>query len=135
MEGMSLVREPEWSTCYPMETGRGCRHVLVDGKRVPLGADGKPNRHVCMDLVPPVLEALRMGESEVALHLARTDPNLRLDDASPLGITPLMAAVAGGHTELVQALLDRTCDVHLTDLTGRSALLHAAGAAHESLVL
>jgi ankyrin repeat protein len=51
-----------------------------------------------------------------------------LDEAG--GMTPLMAAAAGGHETVVEVLLDCGADPSVRDKQGRSAAAHARAAGH-----
>ena len=49
------------------------------------------------------------------------------------GVTPLMAAAAGGHEPMVELLLRRGADPARRDPRGRSAAFHARAAGHPHL--
>ena len=53
-------------------------------------------------------------------------PSLDIDKAHSMGMTGVMAAAQGGHLDCLVTLLAGSADVRLTDLTGSSALHHAA---------
>ncbi len=53
--------------------------------------------------------------------------------AAPGGVTPLMAAAAGGHEPMVELLLRRGADPARRDPRGHSAAFHARAAGHPHL--
>ena len=53
--------------------------------------------------------------------------------AAPGGVTPLMAAAAGGHEPIVELLLRCGADPARRDRRGRSAAAYARGAGHPHL--
>src|ERR687886_283401 len=53
--------------------------------------------------------------------------------APPGGVTPLMAAAAGGHEPTVELLMRRGADPARRDRRGRSAAFHARAAGHPHL--
>jgi ankyrin repeat protein len=53
--------------------------------------------------------------------------------AAPGGVTPLMAAAAGGHEPMVELLLRCGADPARRDPRGRSAAFHARAAGHPHL--
>ncbi|HYZ33830.1 MAG TPA: ankyrin repeat domain-containing protein [Crenalkalicoccus sp.] len=52
---------------------------------------------------------------------------------APDGVTPLMAAAAGGHEAVVELLLQCGADAARRDAQGRSAAYHARAAGHPHL--
>jgi len=135
---MSLVQPHDWKTNYEMECQRGSRFILNDaGKKVPLDVCGQPNAFVRLDPLPPLSEALRLGEGpQAALRILEgaNGDAMDADAAGPLGVTALMAASAGNHVALARALLERGCVIDRADAAGRTALLHAADAGSEELI-
>jgi hypothetical protein len=104
------------------------------------------------DPAPPI--GRRIGPTEVrraaetlALALAGDTARLRATLAAPAGggpaldgppgppegVTPLMAAAAGGHEAMVELLLARGADPACRDARGRSAAAHARASGHPHL--
>lgn len=71
----------------------------------------------------PIVQAAGSGQlaSVVALLDQGTSPDARDSD----GVTPLMAAAAGGHFLIVQTLMIRGAHKELTDTKGRTAYDYA----------
>ncbi|MEZ0260178.1 MAG: ankyrin repeat domain-containing protein [Alphaproteobacteria bacterium] len=70
-------------------------------------------------------KAAAEGEDlELKRALQNTNGDPRLADEN--GITPLMQAAKGGHTNCITHLLDFGADIHARDKQGRTALYHAA---------
>ena len=82
-----------------------------------------------------LLEAARVGdEARVrALLPPASAPEERGPPDTPGGVTPLMAAAAGGHEAVVELLLNRGADPARRDEQGRSAAAHARAAGHTHL--
>ena len=61
------------------------------------------------------------------------EPALDGEPGAPGGVTPLMAAAAGGHEAAVELLLCRGADPARRDARGRSAAAYARAAGHPHL--
>ncbi|MCO6415861.1 ankyrin repeat domain-containing protein [Siccirubricoccus sp. KC 17139] len=87
------------------------------------------------DLASRLLVAARAGDVEKIRALLPCVGNPEEDGASdaPGGITPLMAAAAGGHEEVVEVLLACGADAAKCDHQGRRAAAHARAAGHTCL--
>ena len=87
------------------------------------------------DKAAELLEAARVGdEARVRALLPPTSaPEERGPPDAPCGVTPLMAAAAGGHEAVVELLLNYGADPSLRDEQGRSAAAHARAAGHTHL--
>lgn len=87
------------------------------------------------DLASKLLAAARAGDVERVRALVPCAGNPEEDGASdaPGGITPLMAAAAGGHEKVVELLLECGADASKRDAQGRSAAAHARIAGHPHL--
>jgi uncharacterized protein len=74
-----------------------------------------------------LLQAARAGdETRVrALLPPASAPEQRGPSGTPGGVTPLMAAAAGGHEAVVKLLLNHGADPALRDERGRSAAAYA----------
>jgi Ankyrin repeats (3 copies) len=82
-----------------------------------------------------LLEAARAGD-EARVRALLPPEGAPEEDGPPGeadGMTPLMAAAAGGNEALVELLLDRGADPVLRDEQGRSAAAHARAAGHVHL--
>jgi uncharacterized protein len=85
-----------------------------------------------MDRTTELLAAALAGDLQ---HLRDCLP-VTGDPASfpfPLGVTPLMAAAAGGHEQVVELLLERGFSPVRRDVLGRSAAAYARRAGHTHL--
>ena len=87
------------------------------------------------DLASKLLAAARAGDVEQVRALLPPAGNPEEDGLpdAPDGVTPLMAAAAGGHEAVVEALLERGADAAKRDAQGRSAAAHARAAGHAHL--
>ena len=87
------------------------------------------------DLASELLAAARAGDAARVRALLPPAGNPEEDGApgAPGGVTPLMAAAAGGHEEVVEVLLERGADASKRDAQGRSAAAHARAAGHAHL--
>jgi hypothetical protein len=87
------------------------------------------------DLAAQLLAAARAGDVERVRALLPPTGNPEEDGApdAPGGVTPLMAAAAGGHETVVEVLLERGADAAKRDAQGRSAAAHARAAGHSHL--
>lgn len=87
------------------------------------------------DLASELLAAARAGDVERVRALVPRAGNTEEDGApdAPGGVTPLMAAAAGGHEEVVEVLLACGADAAKRDARGRSAAAHARAAGHANL--
>jgi hypothetical protein len=87
------------------------------------------------DLASELLAAARAGDVERVRALVPPAGSLEEDGApgAPDGVTPLMAAAAGGHEAVVEELLARGADAAKRDAQGRSAAAHARAAGHADL--
>ena len=87
------------------------------------------------DLASKLLAAARAGDVEQVRALLPPAGNPEEDGPpdAPNGITPLMAAAAGGHEAVVEALLERGADAAKRDAQGRTAAAHARAAGHAHL--
>ena len=87
------------------------------------------------DLASELLAAARAGDVERVRALVPCAGNPEEDGPAdaPGGITPLMAAAAGGHEKVVEVLLACGADASRRDAQGRSAAAHARAAGHADL--
>jgi hypothetical protein len=87
------------------------------------------------DLASRLLAAARAGDLEELRVLLPCAGNPEEDGASdaPGGITPLMAAAAGGHEKIVELLLACGADAAKRDHQGRRAAAYARAAGHACL--
>jgi ankyrin repeat protein len=87
------------------------------------------------DLASKILAAAHAGDVErvrALLPCAGNPEEDGLPDA-PGGVTPLMAAAAGGHETVVEVLLACGADAAKCDAQGRRAAAHARAAGHVDL--
>ncbi|WP_372619221.1 ankyrin repeat domain-containing protein [Falsiroseomonas sp.] len=82
-----------------------------------------------------LLHAARVGDLARVRSLVPPCGDLAADAVpdAPDGVTPLMAAAAGGHERMVELLLQLGADAARRDVRGRSAAYHARGAGHPHL--
>ena len=87
------------------------------------------------DLASKLLAAARAGDVAQVRALVPCAGNPEEDGPSDAagGITPLMAAAAGGHEAVVEVLLACGADASKRDAKGRSAAAHARAAGHAHL--
>ena len=87
------------------------------------------------DLASKLMAAARAGDVERVRALVPCAGNPEEDGPSDAagGITPLMAAAAGGHEAVVEVLLACGADASKRDARGRSAAAHARAAGHTHL--
>ncbi len=87
------------------------------------------------DLASKLLAAARAGDVERVRALVPRAGNPEEDGPSdaPGGITPLMAAAAGGHEAVVEVLLACGADPAQRDARGRSAAFYARATGHPDL--
>jgi len=87
------------------------------------------------DLASKLLAAARAGDVERVRGLVPCAGNPEEDGApdAPGGVTPLMAAAAGGHEGVVALLLACGADAARCDAHGRRAAFHARAAGHACL--
>jgi hypothetical protein len=87
------------------------------------------------DLASKLLAAARAGDVEQVRALLPPAGNPEEDGPpdAPDGVTPLMAAAAGGHEAVVEALLERGADAAKRDAQGRRAAAHARAGGHPCL--
>ena len=87
------------------------------------------------ELASRLLAAARAGDAALirALVPCCGSPEEDGPPDAPNGITPLMAAAAGGHEAVVEALLERGADAAKRDAQGRTAAAHARAAGHAHL--
>ena len=87
------------------------------------------------DLASKLLAAARAGDVAQVRALLPPAGNPEEDgpDDVPDGVTPLMAAAAGGHEAVVEVLLACGADAARRDARGRSAAAHARAAGHVHL--
>jgi ankyrin repeat protein len=90
---------------------------------------------------------MNVGKAAALLEAARTGDEARMRSMLPPegiaeengppdeadGMTPLMAAAAGGHEAVVELLLERGADPARRDGQGRAAAAHARAAGHLDL--
>jgi len=85
----------------------------------------------------------RLGESALVIVLKQNRVDLAttlvaagadVNLAAVNGITPLMAAAYGGHTEFVGVLLDKGANVAAVDRLQKNAMTYAAGEGHTAIV-
>lgn len=74
----------------------------------------------------PLHRAVIQGRLAIVVYLLSQGANI--EASCPMEITPLILAVRGKHTEILQYLLERGADVHKVDKYGWTALHHAVGA-------
>jgi hypothetical protein len=82
-----------------------------------------------------LLEAARAGD-EARVRAMLPPVGIAEEDGPPGevdGLTPLMAAAAGGHEAIVELLLERGADPARRDGQGRAAAAHARAAGHVHL--
>jgi hypothetical protein len=82
-----------------------------------------------------LLEAARAGD-EARVRVMLPPAGVAEGDGPPGeadGLTPLMAAAAGGHEAVVELLLERGADPAQRDGQGRAAAAHARAAGHLDL--
>ena len=88
-----------------------------------------------VDKATGLLDAARAGDE--ARVRALLPPTSAAEEKGPPdapdGVTPLMAAAAGGHETVVELLLKRGADPALRDQQGHSAAAHARAAGHTHL--
>ena len=87
------------------------------------------------DLASKLLAAARAGDVEQVRVLLPPAGNPEEDGPpdAPDGVTPLMAAAAGGHEAVVEVLLACGADAAKRDAQGRSAAAFARAAGHAHL--
>ena len=87
------------------------------------------------ELASTLLAAARTGDAALLRFLVPPAGNLEEDGppGAPGGVTPLMAAAAGGHEAAVEALLERGADAAKRDARGRRAAAHARAGGHACL--
>ena len=87
------------------------------------------------DLASKLLAAARAGDVEQVRALLPPAGNPEEDGPpdAPDGVTPLMAAAAGGHEAVVEVLLACGADASKRDAKGRRAAAHARAAGHAQL--
>ena len=86
-------------------------------------------------LASRLLAAARAGDAALIRSLVPCCGSPEEDGPpdAPGGVTPLMAAAAGGHEAVVEVLLERGADAAKRDAQGRSAAAHARAAGHPHL--
>ena len=87
------------------------------------------------NLASEVLAAARAGDVKRMRALLPPAGNPEEDGlpGAPGGVTPLMAAAAGGHEAVVEVLLERGADAAKRDAQGRRAAAHARAGGHPCL--
>ena len=87
------------------------------------------------ELASKLLAAAWAGDAALIRALVPRAGSPEVDGApdAPGGVTPLMAAAAGGHETVVEVLLERGADAAKRDAQGRSAAAHARAAGHSHL--
>ena len=96
----------------------------LDCKHTPeVQFEGMPRRSL--------LRAARKGDSEGVRRLCRQ--GVFSDVLGPMGRTPLMYSVAGGHVDIVRTLLESGASVHRADRMGITALYRAAAIRHREI--
>ena len=86
-------------------------------------------------LASTLLAAARTGDAALLRSLVPPAGNLEEDGLpdAPGGVTPLMAAAAAGHEEVVEVLLACGADAGKRDAKGRRAAAHARVGGHPCL--
>ena len=87
------------------------------------------------ELASRLLAAARAGDAAQvrALVPPAGSPEEEGPPDAPGGVTPLMAAAAGGHEAVVEMLLARGADAAKRDARGRRAAAHARSGGHPGL--
>jgi ankyrin repeat protein len=87
------------------------------------------------NLAAKLLAAAQAGDVEQVRALLPSAGNPEEDGSpdAPGGVTPLMAAAAGGHEEVIEVLLAGGADAAKCDEQGRRAAAHARAAGHANL--
>ena len=87
------------------------------------------------ELASKLLAAAWAGDAASIRALVPRAGSPEVDGApdAPGGVTPLMAAAAGGHEAVVEALLERGADAAKRDARGRRAAAHARAGGHPCL--
>jgi uncharacterized protein len=87
------------------------------------------------ELAAKLLAAARAGDAAQVRALVPCAGNPEEDGApdAPDGITPLMAAAAAGHEDVVEVLLACGADAAKRDAQGRRAAAHARAGGHPCL--
>ena len=87
------------------------------------------------ELASKLLAAAWAGDAASIRALVPRAGSPEVDGApdAPGGVTPLMAAAAGGHEPAVEALLERGADAAKRDAQGRRAAAHARAGGHACL--
>jgi uncharacterized protein len=68
------------------------------------------------------------------LEHAKSNPQPRVALATPPALPPIIVAAVGGDEATIRELLNAGADCNATDVTGATALIHAAGEGHLAIV-
>ena len=87
------------------------------------------------ELAARLLAAARAGDAALVRALVPCCGRPEEDGPpdAPGGVTPLMAAAAAGHEEVLEVLLARGADAAKRDVRGRRAAAHARAGGHPCL--
>ena len=131
-----LVSGTQWRAAHAaIAPGRGIALGSGAAGRVRRASSGKEQRKMDTNLASKLLAAARAGDVAQVRALLPPCGNPEEDGPpdAPGGVTPLMAAAAGGHEAVVEVLLECGADAARRDAKGRTAAHHARAAGHPHL--